>query len=429
MQTFDPKLMETGKSLPLPIFGKIAYFAPADDQSAREVWRRFSSSLGLSAQDPAVFEGSMEFSPLVLHGDGKLLFFSVRRDAIAVGAIASYTDPMQVDDFKAAMDEALIETVASNFGTTTFLGADSPGAAAEIQAVFGVTSTGPHVEGLSPIKLGGGDHSFAHIAPESGKTLSFLANVMLAVDARLHKLEITVAHYREQMRGVLEKRKACDGTVASIMNERRPESMGDAERTRALEADVRRLAELYSDVLADLSLIRRSRDGLARDIRYLNDRTASTELGGLHFGVAEFADALEELKAAASRLDESLAGVQAAINVVSTKVELMRSRETVGLQKEALSLQVAAGFIEFILLFYYTFHSWEAVVGLERFEHMPAVFRVILTILFSGLSVAFTHEISKRLRGEKKALVPALFMLAGAVGTVLLMIALPYLTG
>ena len=87
--------------------------------------------------------------------------------------------------------------------------------------------------------------------------------------------------------------------------------------------------------------------------------------------------------------------VKAAIDVVQTQVDLMRSKESVELQRQfnlvlaqnvdlqrkSLTLQIAAGFVEFIVIAYYSLSIWKNLSDPNIFHHIPA----ILTLIIAGL--------------------------------------------
>ena len=100
-------------------------------------------------------------------------------------------------------------------------------------------------------------------------------------------------------------------------------------------------------------------------------------------------------------VENAIQNIKAAIQVVQTKVGLIRSSETIALQKdmkrlqeEGISLQSAASFIEFVIVFYYGLGVWKILAD-DVFHHIPASIVFIIILSFALSVTALTHFISK----------------------------------
>jgi multisubunit Na+/H+ antiporter MnhB subunit len=114
--------------------------------------------------------------------------------------------------------------------------------------------------------------------------------------------------------------------------------------------------------------------------------------------------------------------VKNAIDVIRMKISIERGRETIELQHESISLQVAAGFIEFIVVFYYTLNSWKILAGKVFSTLSPGVILITLTA-FSSSVVLFTHAVAAA-RKEKKRFTAEM---ATSLGLILLFTSLMFL--
>ena len=71
------------------------------------------------------------------------------------------------------------------------------------------------------------------------------------------------------------------------------------------------------------------------------------------------------------------------------------------LQEERLALQVAAGFVEFVLIFYYTLKSWEGVAGHEVFDHVPPLLRLLVVAGVAAGATIGTHSLADAIQHKK----------------------------
>ncbi|MCK5587642.1 MAG: hypothetical protein KAI34_02820, partial [Candidatus Lokiarchaeota archaeon] len=117
----------------------------------------------------------------------------------------------------------------------------------------------------------------------------------------------------------------------------------------------------------------------------------------------------DRLEVEGSLLSNTLTGIKTAIDVVDTKVGLVRGKESLTLQKqtqhlqeEGTSMQMATSMIEFVLVFFYSLESWEILTSHEVFVLIPVVFKVGLIGLFAFMAVVATHFLAKSWRENWK---------------------------
>lgn len=417
MESFSPtsEALRTTSGIAL-----ITYFALQDESDARKTWDALLTSLKIDRHSISFSETDRSANhPMVATSGKNSAFFTILYRTIAVGVFLASDEDFSGDK------RAVFQSSRASIGTTTVYIGSAGTIETALPLEFRGTVNISQDSGLVPVKLGCEHHLFAYLTSESNEALAFLPKHFTKIDSLLHHLDATVPLYKDLASNAMEKRKKADEKIARLLSE---QVVGEhsVEGIKTLENDVDHLAALYASLAADLSLLRKSRDSLAQDLRHL-DRMRSLGYDPDNFSIEGHKTILEELGIAATRLDESLEDLHAAITIVGNKVELMRSRENVTLQKEALSLQVSAGFIEFIILFYYALHSWETLVTKEHLERIPAIFQALIVVTFSGLIVGFTHEISKRYRGENHGYMKPVLLGTGAVIVIGLMGSLPTL--
>lgn len=123
-----------------------------------------------------------------------------------------------------------------------------------------------------------------------------------------------------------------------------------------------------------------------------------------------------DVRQASDRVNLIMNEVKAAIDVVQTQVDLMRSKESVELQRQfnlvlaqnvdlqrkSLTLQIAAGFVEFIVIAYYSLSIWKNLSDPNIFHHIPAILTLIIAGSFAGLAVFGTHLLAHEHRSFKQ---------------------------
>ena len=54
-------------------------------------------------------------------------------------------------------------------------------------------------------------------------------------------------------------------------------------------------------------------------------------------------------------------------------------------------------FIEFVVVFYYSLHSWEILARAEAFHHIPAVVQFMAVLVFTASVIICTHFAAKKI--------------------------------
>ncbi len=114
--------------------------------------------------------------------------------------------------------------------------------------------------------------------------------------------------------------------------------------------------------------------------------------------IDEFKDSFEMLRYFESKFEQTLSGIRDLYSMVSIKLDTLRNRENLELQKRTSSLQAAAVVIEFVAVFYYTMKIWE---NFSDFEKVPPLLSFTLLTLFSFLAVAITDGLGEYIREGK----------------------------
>ncbi|MEW6020095.1 MAG: hypothetical protein AB1760_18715 [Pseudomonadota bacterium] len=246
-----------------------------------------------------------------------------------------------------------------------------------------------------------------------------LSTMLPKVDSLIKKLSRAAVYFREQRGTIVEERSGVDREVGTLLH-RQVVAAGEEPDAAKLEEQIGALSRMFGLLATDSLLVRQAADRLERDINQLRQELdglleagADDEIGAWH--LSRFGAELEAARDEAATLDMSRQSAQAAIEVVRTQVELLRAGEEAAiqtqmkqlltssllLQKERVALQVAAGFVEFVLVFYYVLKSWEGVAGLEPVEHLSPWVRLVTVGSFSAAAALGTHFLAQTLQSGK----------------------------
>ncbi len=150
----------------------------------------------------------------------------------------------------------------------------------------------------------------------------------------------------------------------------------------------------------------------------------STLLGGLlSEQLQELRLELETLRYYESRFEQTLAGVRDALNIVHLRLEMLRGKENLELQKRTSALQAAAAIIEFVAVYYYTLKIWESFLPVKN---LPPYISFTVLAVFTTLVVVYTDTLGNYIRerrvGAKFALLTILLIV-----TLISMVLIPIL--
>ncbi len=125
---------------------------------------------------------------------------------------------------------------------------------------------------------------------------------------------------------------------------------------------------------------------------------------------------LNALKYYESKFEQTLSGLRDLFSLMSLRLDTLRNREYLELQKRTSSLQMAATVIEFVAVFYYTMKIWEHF----SVRKLPMQIEFFLLTAFTVLVVMLTEVVSDYVRRKKvgfrgKAILAMLFAVVVAM--------------
>ncbi|NOZ82453.1 MAG: hypothetical protein GXN98_01340 [Euryarchaeota archaeon] len=211
------------------------------------------------------------------------------------------------------------------------------------------------------------------------------------------KIEREAGLFMDMLESVRDKRRKCERHSSRLLDAR-GETLEDFERlVKELCTTYIELARYLEWVNSRVSMLKEDLHEFSGEVRWL----VSGEDEVFSERIEKHRYALETLLYERENFILAHQKVKNALDVVGMRIEIERGRETVELQQESISLQVAAGFIEFIVVFYYTLNSWK-ILGKEAFAALPAWLVLLVMTAFSSSVVLFTHAVAvARRRGRK----------------------------
>ncbi len=171
------------------------------------------------------------------------------------------------------------------------------------------------------------------------------------------------------------------------------------EDVTELEETLVRISELNMDFYRRFMSFKDLNENLFSTI--MKFEILSIKTGLFSEKIEEFRDSFEMLRYFESKFEQTLSGIRDLYSMVSIKLDTLRNRENLELQKRTSSLQAAAVVIEFVAVFYYTMKIWE---NFSDFEKIPSMISFFLLTIFSFLAVAITDSLGEYIRDGRMTL-------------------------
>lgn len=232
----------------------------------------------------------------------------------------------------------------------------------------------------------------------------FLMKELALLDARLAKLDSLAAYYSEQAKTVLEEKKELDEKLSKVLHTYFVPRKNDREVLEELDAAVNDLSTAYGILAGSYRLVRDGRlvlDELINEwkgpvLKQSGIRLSPDSVNNI---LGLYIKGAERIKNLEDDLQTSKQNFQAGIGVVRSRIDILMSRKSLEIQGKSLVFQVAAGFIEFIIIAYYTLSLWKNIAP-DLFHHNPGVM-FALSIFLSGSIVYVTHLLAEKIQGEE----------------------------
>lgn len=413
----DPWKAFTGKKIPNISLAHYIYIPTEDYHVVKQIWSGLAQKYNLAGLNPdKVMSGSKGLthaSPILIRNEHLALGLFILKNLTAI-EILYFSDPKQAGELNKELQDTRLELKehADYFaGESTVTILDDPIKSGLFE------NLGLNKEDLNSFELGdvliydaAPEGEFLHRYPihpiNENVPVDFLTSKLPAIDSMLFKLKRQALYFRDQRNFIHDKRRDFDQILSDILNKRVETGTAYEGNINLLEKDIERLSSIYGKLVSNINLINRAHYTLLHDIERLDYLVKKAGAGkGLDYFrnviAGDYASLLKDLELDDKFLHRSLDDTRATIEVVQTRVDLERSRESFLLQKEGVSIQTAAGFIELFVVWFYTLEAWEILATKEVFEHIPIILRLGADTLFAGAVVAFTHYAAKLLRKEK----------------------------
>ena len=230
----------------------------------------------------------------------------------------------------------------------------------------------------------------------------FMVHELPLMDANLAKLDQLSTFYQERRETVAAEKRDLDEKLSKVLYQQFVPSGNDREVLEELEHAVDNLSSTYGMLAGSYRLMREGRyvmqEQIASFIKLTRNQknVFNKENVGTIVGIYEHET--QKLKYLEDDLQDSTQNFQAGIEVVRSRIDIMMSRKSLELQGRSLVFQVAAGFIEFIIIAYYTLSLWKTIAPDPFHDHPGWMF--FLAVLFSGNITYVTHLLAEKIQGE-----------------------------
>lgn len=392
---------------------RILYFHVDDKDEVRVAWEDLASEAGMkiSEKDSKIsFEKSVKHeltSITSIKGEKYSLYLSLYKNTIIItGLFYGKIEPLNATEKFNFKEKAWYDKTIGGATIVIVPQKGSEKIAEQLATVYTTIETSSGILHQLEEKEKQKEHIYLLARKKEGKEIQhFLTEHFPIFDFAIHKLHKERDYFMTQRTWVMKEKTEIDKAVGDILHRRIVGETLNPGNIGVLEKEIDILSSKYAFLVNDGHLIRKARVTLEEDVKAVYSHLGSlgTIISGKDLNIIKPS---EELKKSLSEDELSLSyaikNTKTAIDIVRTNVDLLRSREDISLQEEALSFQVAAGVLEFIIIFYYSIASWEHLIGVHRFELIPPPIRFASIFLFASFSVVLTHFVGESYRKKWK---------------------------
>ncbi|NSW82393.1 MAG: hypothetical protein HPY90_03815 [Syntrophothermus sp.] len=259
----------------------------------------------------------------------------------------------------------------------------------------------------------------AQINPNASEpAYQLFENDLPTVEAYLAKIRLLTSVYHDSARTVLEEAKKSGRKLSGILHTQFGTQHSGEPAIQELEGEIHELSASYGKLVASQSFLSEGKSNLQGVLenlkQHLKTRMNITPESPVVQNLIDFYQGpWKLLDRSLSEVQSSIQNHQAAIEVVRGRIEILMSRESASLQsrirdvlelntslqKQSLTFQVAASFIEFIVLAYYTHSLWKNLAP-GAYAGVAKGVQFLLVSLFAGIAVYGTHLIAERIQGD-----------------------------
>ncbi|MEC9488033.1 MAG: hypothetical protein UMV23_00885 [Halanaerobium sp.] len=243
----------------------------------------------------------------------------------------------------------------------------------------------------------------------------FLDEWLPFLDLILFKFEPKIKYYLEQTRSVLKRKDEIDEELSDILNNQLIDGEKLQERqinrTEVLDRAMERISDMYASLAACARTIKQAQAGMQNELKLFKDAIERISFTGTEENafVTEYQRRYErkllDFTTAHENVKGSLDNIKTVIEVIQAQTELARNRESVIIQKqiknlldqnvvlqeEGRTIEIAAGFIEFIIVMYYSLNIWKTLTSEYIFGSIPELVKFGVILFFAGDIVLATR--------------------------------------
>lgn len=270
-------------------------------------------------------------------------------------------------------------------------------------------------------------HYYSYLPEGSSGTVDFLTKLFLVPDVLTQIVQRKANFYFKQSLSIKKGRTEVDRVINDILH--RPAAKMERATISLMEDEVEKLSSNYTSLANNVNLLKKSYTETEKEVEMLQEELVKFEIdpsqvNGFHsLYIMPIREMIESFKTEAKLQQESLHNAKTAIDIIRTQVELARGGQSLSLQERTTLFLVAGGFIEFIMVFYYTLHTWNIMIGDKRFENLAAPMRFMLAMFFAAALVVATYFAAESIR-EKRFTQGLIFSAGIALSMLFIMIIL-----
>lgn len=249
-----------------------------------------------------------------------------------------------------------------------------------------------------------GNYNHLYLLNENGKNKDMIKGIVES-DIAIQRIRREAKFYSERRDTFMSENQDMDRSINSIFYKQMVSGKDEPDYIE-IEKELNNTSKMYGIIASNLHLLEESTLNLSSDIhkihllgkRYKQDEDENNIFTYYKNRYQKYVDLFDRDK---MDMRTILKNTRTAIDLLQARIELFRGKETVGLQRDLVALQVAAGVIEFVVIFYYSIKSWEAVTSKYVFETISSIVKIFSVTLFSVSIVTATHFFAESVKHKK----------------------------
>ena len=239
-----------------------------------------------------------------------------------------------------------------------------------------------------------------------------------ALMANVLNLSQKMNFYKEQTYTISYEKTQLDAKVGAVMRQNFMDLKDNKSKLELLEEMVNSLGQVYITFSSNAAVLLNIQTVFEKEHHVTNTKLHKVMTDQNNYFHQKFVipaeEFLKDTYGLIKQIQISISNAKTSIDILQAQINLIRSNDNLiiqqqmrqvlnqnlELQQEAVTLQIGAGLIEFIVVMYYSLSIWKTLAP-DSLHHIPGAVSFIIVFSFAALVVWGTHKTSKHMINKK----------------------------